>query len=65
MRYHIHATIDLEHERGPEPSPGEVAQAVADRLGDGAYHLHVGRGSTFGGARVIPLSTTATIGEKK
>jgi hypothetical protein len=65
-RYLVTATVWLEHERGPEPSKAEVAQAVADRLGDGAYHLSVDvppnaeeGTSAFEGARMIPTATEA------
>ena len=58
-RFLVNAKVWLEHERGPEPNEAEIAQAVADRLGDGAYGIHVVRKATFAGARMIPTATEA------
>lgn len=45
-RWLITARVWVEHERGPEPGEAEVSQAVADRLGDGAYSINVSREPT-------------------
>ena len=72
-RWLVTAQATLEHESGPRPSEAEVSQAVADRLGDGAYHLHVevapgpdaeDGDRAFGGARVIPITTTSNLAHR-
>lgn len=45
-RYFVQARVWLDHHDGPEPSEAEVAQAVANRLGDGAYEFSVDREPT-------------------
>lgn len=63
-RWLVTARIWVEHERGEEPSDAEVSQAVADRLGDGAYSINVERGRSFGGSRVIPTATEAELARR-
>lgn len=63
-RWLVTARVWVEHERGPEPSDADVSQAVADRLGDGAFHIHVEGEKEFGGARVVPTATEAELARR-
>ncbi len=62
-RFRVTAVIELELERGPEPTKEQVSQAVADRLGGGVYHLSVDTDDGFEGSRVVPRETIADLAE--